>query len=49
MVHCIHWLQEKIEKVTFCKDFVHCLQPIYIMLQFGTVSYLMITDTVDLD
>ena len=44
----MHCLQEKIEKATFCKDYVRCQQPIYIMLQvdqsdiflFYTLKYL---------
>ena len=34
------------EKATFCKDYVHCLRTIYIMLQVGTFKYLMITDNI---
>ena len=46
-VHCIHCLQEKIENATFCKDYLHCLQPICIMLQCnGTITYLMTADNI---
>ena len=36
----------KKEKATFCRDIVHCLQPIYIMLQVGTITYFMIVDNI---
>ena len=36
-------IKENLEKVSFCKDNAHFLQPIYIMLQVGTITYLMIT------
>ena len=32
------------KKATFCKDYVHCLLPIYILLQVGTIAYLVITE-----
>ena len=44
-IHYVHCLQEKIEKATFCKDYVYCPQPVYHnCLQVGTITYLMITD-----
>ena len=38
-IHCVHCLQEKAEKATFCKDYVHCIQFIYTMLKVGTSAY----------
>ena len=43
-IYCVHCLQEKTEKATFGKDCIHCLKPIYIMLQVSAITYLMITD-----
>ena len=37
-------IKANLEEAFFCKDNVHCLQPIYIMLQVVTITYLMITD-----
>ena len=38
----------KKEKNTLGKEYVHCLQPTYKLLQVGTITYLMITDTIQI-
>ena len=40
-VHCVYCIHEKINKAIFC---IHCLKHVYIMLQVGTIAYMMITD-----
>ena len=39
-------IKAHLEHRSFSKDNVHCLQPIYIMLQVGKITYLMITDDI---
>ena len=39
-------IKEKLDKFSFSKHYVHCLQPICIMPKVGTITYSMNTDNI---